>query len=100
MIKIDSSGNKITVKGNIKSITHYNQIKNIIDDMVANNKAIVIHLVDSISLTSSIIGYFSKLTNVNGIILKLFVNDDHLFNLLEDLGLTQTFNVQRLRHED
>ena len=95
-MQVDSFGNKLIIKGNIKSINHYNQLKSILDAIVVNNKQIVIELIDSISITSSVIGYFSKLINVNGILLELFVNDDDLFNLLDDLGLIQAFNVKRL----
>ncbi len=100
MIKINNLGNKVVVEGNIKSIEHYNQLKSTVDEMLLNNKTIVVTLVDSISLTSSIIGYFTKIINVNGVVLELYVSDDGLFDLLDDLGLIQLFNVKRLRHDN
>lgn len=99
-MEMNTIGNKITITGNIKSISHYNEIRSIIDEILINQKNIVVKLMDSISVTSSVIGYFSKLINVDGVVLELFVNDDDLFNLLEDLGLTQAFNVQRLHHDN
>lgn len=100
MIKINNLGNKVVVEGNIKSIEHYNQLKSTVDEMLLNSKTIVVTLVDSISLTSSIIGYFTKIINVNGVVLELYVSDDGLFDLLDDLGLIQLFNVKRLRHDN
>ena len=96
MLEINTYGNAITIRGNIKSIEHYNQIKNVVDDMVGHNKNIIIKLIDSISLTSSVIGYFSKLINVDGVHLELHVKDDSLAELLNDLGLQSTFNIRRL----
>ena len=99
-MEIDSFGNKLVIEGNIKSITHYNQLKSILDEMVINHKKVVVELVDSISVTSSVIGYFSKLVNVNGVVLEVYVSDDDLFVLLEDLGLIQTFSVKKIHHDN
>ena len=96
MLKVERSGNTVSIEGNIKSMAHYSQIKSVLDDMVADGSHIVVKLIDSISLTSSIIGYFSKLVNVDDVRLELFVNDESLYNLLDDLGLRQTFNIRRL----
>jgi len=96
MIKIESKGNKLVVKGNIKSVEHYNDIKNNIDQIIRNQEHIIVELVDSISLTSSVIGYFTKIVNIDKINLKLYVNDEKLFELLDDLGLLQMLNVQKV----
>ena len=96
MIKINNLGNKVVVEGNVKSIEHYNQLKSTVDGVLVNNKNIVVTLVDSISLTSSVIGYFSKLVNVNCVVLELYVSDDGLYELLDDLGLMQLFHVKKL----
>ncbi len=96
MLEIEKTGNTISIKGNIKSMAHYNQIKSIIDDMIRYDKHVVIKLIDSISLTSSLIGYFSKLVNVDNVELELYVKDESLLQLLDDLGLTQTFNIRKL----
>ncbi len=95
-MKIDAYGNKLVVEGNIKSISHYDQLKSILDKMLIDNQKIIIELIDSISITSSVIGYLSKLVHVDGIVLKLVINDEDLFNLFDDLGLSEAFNVQKL----
>ncbi|SFV71337.1 hypothetical protein MNB_SV-13-1490 [hydrothermal vent metagenome] len=48
------------------------------------------------SLTSSVIGYFTKIVNVNDVTLRLYVQDEGLFSLLDDLGLVQVLHVQKI----
>ena len=96
MIKIIPMENKIKVEGNVKSISDYNELKNSIDQIVKSQKSIIVEFVDSMSLTSSAIGYFTKLVNVDNVVLKLYVNDKQLFELLDDLGLIQVLNVQKM----
>ncbi len=95
-MRVESFGNKLVIEGNIKSMAHYNEVKNAIDAIRLSNKKIVIEIVDSISITSSVIGYLSKLVNVDGVRLEIYVKDDNLYALLEDLGLIQIFNVRRM----
>jgi len=99
-IKIESVGNRIKIKGNVKSIAHYNDIKSSIDKIIQNQKDVVVELVDSVSLTSSTIGYFTKIVNVDNVALRLYVGDDRLFRLLDDLGLIQVFNVKMTKTEN
>jgi len=94
-MKLDISGNKIIIKGNVKSISDFNNIKNAIDSIISMNKYIILELVDSISLTSSVIGYLSKLVNVDGVTVELYVGDDGLYELLSDLGLISLFRVKK-----
>jgi len=96
MIKIIPMENKIKVEGNVKSISDYNELKNSIDQIVKSQKNIIVEFVDSMSLASSAIGYFTKLVNVDNVVLKLYVNDKQLFELLDDLGLIQVLNVQKM----
>jgi len=96
MIKIENYGNKIKVKGNIKSIAHYNELKDNIETIIISHKSVEVELIDSMSLTSSVIGYFTKIVNLDNVVLKLSINDERLFELLDDLGLVQVLNVQRM----
>ena len=86
-------GNKIIIKGNVKSIKDYEDIKGSIEHIIGNSNNVVIELIDSISLTSSVIGYLSKLVHNDNIRVSLKVCDDGLYNLLSDLGLIKEFNV-------
>ena len=95
MLKIERVGNKLRVEGNVKSISHYTDIKGNIDQIIQTQKDVTVELVDSMSLTSSVIGYFTKIVNVDNVMLRLYVKDERLFSLLDDLGLVQVLNVQR-----
>jgi len=48
-----------------------------------------------ISITSSVIGYLCKLTS-SGCNVELYIANNDLYDLLDDLNLLQTLNVQRI----
>jgi len=97
MFDIEIVGNRVKITGNVKSITHYNEIKSSVDSIIHHSKDVVVELVDSISLTSSVIGYFTKIVNVDSVSLKLYVSDERLYELLNELGVAELFNVQRIK---
>lgn len=91
-------GNHVKIEGNIKSTSHFQTIFNEIESLIKNNyKELEIHILDSISLTSSVIGYFSKLVHADNIDVKVYVSDSQLYDLLEDLGLLNTLKVKQLK---
>ncbi len=92
---ISSSHNNIKIFGNIKSISNYRIITEEIDAIKKEFNDIKIHLFDSISITSSVIGYLCKLTS-SGCNVELYIANDGLYDLLDDLNLLQTLNVQRI----
>ena len=92
-MKITHSASLITVYGNIKKITDSQELQNYIDDVVQDHTTITLHLVDSISMSSSIIGYLNKLVLKDKIELQLKVGNSQLVDLLEDLHLTSMFHV-------
>jgi len=92
---ITASSNVVTIKGNIKSVNDYQAIKSTIDSIVQTQDSIVIDIKDSISITSSIIGYFTKLVQKEGIDLSIKVGNASLFELLEELNLVGLFKVRK-----
>jgi len=97
-MEISSSFNTITVKGNIKAVSHYEEIKREIEKIISNTPDttnIKILILESISITSSIIGYLCKLVD-EGIHLEMHVQNDRLHELLDDLNLIPLLNVKRL----
>jgi uncharacterized protein YjgD (DUF1641 family) len=92
---ITASSNVVTIKGNIKSVNDYQTIKSTIDSIVQTQDSIVIDIKDSISITSSIIGYFTKLVQKEGIDLSIKVGNASLFELLEELNLVGLFKVRK-----
>jgi len=95
-MELDVMGNRLVIKGNVKSVKNYEDIKNAVDAITSTSKHVVIELVDSISLTSSVIGYLSKLVNVDGVTVELYVGDKGLYDLLNDLGLISLFKVKKI----
>ena len=95
-MEIKSSNNHLTITGNIKSVAHYHKISQEIDSIVKDTKDVNIHILDSISITSSVIGYLCKLVQTMNVSLSLHVKDDGLHALLDDLNLITLLNVQKM----
>ena len=95
-MNISTSSNKITIEGNIKSIGDFQIIKNNIDGIVANHQNIIVDIVNSLSLTSAVIGYFNKLILKDNISVQVNVGDKQLYDLLNDLNLTSIFNLKKV----
>jgi len=93
---ISVTSNIVTISGNIKSVTDYQRIKDVIDSLIATHKSIIIEIKDSISITSSIIGYFTKLVQKEGIDLSIKVGDESLMELFDDLNLVSLFKVRKV----
>ena len=94
-MEITSSSNTINITGNIKSINHLSEIKSFIDSVVSQHKSIIVNIVDSLSITSSVIGYFNKLILKDNINIEMRIGNDQLLNLLNDLNLTSTFKARK-----
>ena len=95
-MEISISNNIVTIDGNIKTVTDYQELKKNIDPLVKSNKNIEIILRDSISITSSVIGYFNKLVLKDKIELKIAVASELLFELFKDLNLVELFRVRKI----
>ncbi|WP_457749584.1 hypothetical protein [Sulfurimonas sp.] len=93
-MEISSSSNIVTIKGNIKSLTHYEELKREIDNIITNSSNVKIKILESISITSSIIGYLCKLVD-EGVDVELHVHNEGLKNLLDDLNLISLLNVRK-----
>jgi len=93
-MEINISSNNVTIEGNIKSINDFQKIKTLLDQTIIEHKSIVLNIVNSISITSSVIGYLNKLVLKDGINIKMIVGDSQLLELLDDLDLISTFNAK------
>jgi len=91
-----ASSNRVTIKGNIKSIQDYQKIKDVIDEIAKTNKHITLNIEDSISVTSSVIGYFNKLVLKDNIDLQINVGDEQLMELFQDLNLVSLFKMKKV----
>lgn len=95
-MNISTSSNTVTITGNIKSINDFQNIKAALDSIKASHTSITVELKDSISITSSVIGYFNKLVLKDKIKFNIKVGNSQLLELLDDLNLRQTFNVTKV----
>jgi uncharacterized protein YjbJ (UPF0337 family) len=90
-------GNIVAVKGNIKTIGDYQELKGYVQKLIDNeHKEVEIHILDSYTITSSVVGYMFKIINLEMVKITLHVRDHRLYQILEDLRLLEAFNVQKL----
>ena len=94
-MEITSSSNTINITGNIKSISNFSEIKNIVDRVVTQHKSITINIIDSLSIISSVIGYFNKLILKDNINIEMRIGNEQLMHLLTDLNLASTFKARK-----
>ncbi len=94
---IEVISNSLTINGNFKTISHFQEIKEVLDRMITTHNVIELNLNDSISITSSLIGYLNKIIHKDKILLSLKTKNMRVYTLLDDLNLERTFNVKLLR---
>ncbi|MDQ1263975.1 MAG: hypothetical protein QG559_976 [Campylobacterota bacterium] len=94
-MEISVTSNHIQITGNIKTVDDFQNIKRVFDNLISQNKSLVVNIPDSLSITSSVIGYFNKLVLKDGIELRLKIGNEELLSLLDDLGLTSTLKATR-----
>ena len=94
-MQLKAAGNQLTITDNIKSIEDFQHIKTQLDEMKTKHASINLRIVDSLSITSSVIGYLMKLTHKENIRITILAGDERLLHLLNDLGLSQEFNAKK-----
>jgi len=94
-MKISASSNSVSIEGNIKTVSDFQQIKQTLDGIVSTHKTVIIKIVDSLSMTSSVIGYLNKLVLKDNIDIQMRIGNEQLLELLNDLNLTSTFKAKR-----
>ena len=95
-MEISVSSNTVVITGNIKTISDYQQIKENVDNLTKNHQHIIITIQDSISITSSVIGYLNKLVLKENIDVEIKVGNAQLIELFEDLNLVSLFKVKKV----
>jgi uncharacterized membrane protein len=93
---ISISNNTVSIMGHIKSLTDYQTIKSQIDALASKNLKIIIEIPESISITSSVIGYFNKLVLKDKRDITMRIGSDQLMELLEDLNLKDLFKASKI----
>jgi len=95
-MKIKTAQSRIIITQNIKSIADFQAIKLAVDSAIEDSSYLTIEILDSISITSSVIGYFNMLVHTKNIDLHLHVKNLKLIALLEDLSLVKAFNAKQV----
>jgi len=95
-MQITMSSNTITIVGNIKSVSDYQEIKIAVGNLIKEHKEIAVIIQDSLSITSSVIGYFNKLVLKDSINVEMRVGNAQLMELIEDLNLTSVFKARKI----
>ena len=93
---IQISGATLVVSGNIKTIHDYQLLKKKLDEVARDHKRIVLEIKDSISITSSVIGYLTKLVQKDGVEIAIKVGDANLYELFEEINLLSLFHVKKV----
>jgi len=94
-MELQISSNTVTIAGNIKSISDFQAIKQGVDDVVVAHKSIHLNIVDSLSITSSVIGYLNKLVLKDNIDIHMNIGNEQLLHLLDDLNLVSIFKAKK-----
>lgn len=85
---------EITLTGNIKTTDDYLAIRRMSQELVEEGVTALTFLVNaSLSMPSSVIGYFVKLVKRDRVTLRMEIEDPRLLELLEELGLTDLFGA-------
>lgn len=95
-MEIKRNGSEIIISGNIKNTTDYQTIKDNVNELIkSGSKSIIVKTPESFSMTSSVIGFFIKVIFQDKVAIHVYVKDERLYSLLEDLNLIETFKVQK-----
>jgi len=94
-MEISAASNIITITGNVKSVSNFQSLKSCVDGVVSQNRTITINVKDSLSITSSVIGYFNKLVLKDKIDITMNVGNAQLLELLDELGLVSVFKARK-----
>ena len=84
------------IEGNIKTIGDFQEIKHALDAFIKHNTSVKLTIKDSISVTSSVIGYLTKLVLKDKIAVEVCVGNGELINLFEELGLKELLHVRSI----
>lgn len=95
-MEISTSSNIVTIIGNIKSMSDFQLIYSTIDRLKATHKSIILEIKDSISITSSIVGYLNKLVLKDMIDLHIKVGNEQLMALFDELNLSAVFKTTKV----
>jgi len=90
-----TGSNEITITGNIKTTEDYLQIRQLVMELVSQGQsALVLNIRESLSMPSSVIGFFVKLVHRDKVKVAMHVQDNRLLELLQELSLVELFGAR------
>ena len=90
-----TAANEITITGNIKSTDDYLAIRAMVTELQGIGlSALTLRIDESLSMPSSVIGFFVKLAHRDKVRLSMLIQDPRLLELLEELCLVETFGAR------
>jgi hypothetical protein len=97
IVKELSSSTDIIISGNIKSISDTDIIKSAIIRVwnKDESKSLNICIDDSFIITSSVIGFLIKFIKKDRMPITLYVKNNELYEMLDDMNLVEALNVRR-----
>ena len=94
---VRTEANGVTITGNIKTTADYLEIRKMVMEMVDMGcTKLTVRIHESLSMPSSVIGFFVKLVNRDKVEMRMLIQDPRLVELLEELNLSTLFGA---RHE-
>ena len=93
----NSSSTIINIEENIKSLGDNDDIKIAIENAWNSNSdnPIEIHIKDSFIVTSSVIGFLIKFIKKDKIPITLYITNDELYEMMDDMNLIQALNIKK-----
>ena len=95
-MQLQNEQNIISIKGNIATVSEFDDIKQNLELMRTQHKNVVLKIYDSLVINSSLIGYLVKVVNQDGVNIHLHAGNEILYELLDDLGLSKTLNLKKI----
>lgn len=95
-INVNKSDNycELVIDGVIKSISDSQSIKDAINSC-GNAKNVNINIVNSFSITSSVIGFLLKKKQGDGLSISIKVSDPRIYELFQSLNLIEVLNIKK-----
>lgn len=91
-----TNSSELTITGNIKTTEDYLAIRKLVTGMVeAGAPSLTLTINESMSMPSSVIGFFVKLINRDKVRVTMLIQDRRLLELLEELSLGSMFGARQ-----
>ncbi len=96
-MKIEVIGdNTIEVHGDIVNVRDSDYFRDKGKEILDVSDGLKIYIIDSDTITSSVIGFLLKMAKRDGKKIELYVKSNHLGEMLKNMDLLEIFNVKKI----